>query len=85
MIIEIFGTGCPRCKDTERNVNEALNYLSLKAELVKVGDPRILADRGILHTPGVAINGELKCTGRIPETRELHNWITTAAIKEDTK
>jgi small redox-active disulfide protein 2 len=84
MKIEIFGVGCPRCKDTEKRVTEAINYLTLQAEVIKVSDVKIIAERGILQTPGVAINGEVKCSGRIPEVRELHNWITTAAIKEES-
>jgi hypothetical protein len=34
-------------------------------------------------TPAIAINGDIKSAGRIPEIRELHNWITTAAMKEE--
>jgi len=84
MKIEIFGSDCARCKDTEKRINEAINYLALKAEVIKVTDVKMIAEKGILQPPGVSINGELKCSGRIPEVRELHNWITTAAIKEES-
>jgi small redox-active disulfide protein 2 len=83
MKIEIFGSGCSRCREAHKIIEEALGYLSLKAEIIKIEDVKEIAQRGILATPAIAINGEIKSAGRIPETRELHNWITTAAMKED--
>ena len=83
MKIEIFGSDCSRCSETLKKVKEALGYLSLKAEVIKVEDVKEITQRGVLMTPAIAINGEIKSAGRIPEIRELHNWITTAAMKEE--
>lgn len=83
MKIEIFGAGCTLCNETEKKVKDALNFLNLNAEIVKIENPMEFVTRGVLLTPAVAINGEIKCTGKIPELRELHNWITTAALNEE--
>lgn len=83
MKIEIFGSGCTRCNETEKKVKDALNFLNLNADVVKIENPLEIGTRGVLLTPAVAINGEIKCTGKIPELRELHNWITTAALNEE--
>jgi small redox-active disulfide protein 2 len=84
MKIEIYGSGCSRCKETEKKVNEALQYLAIQADVSEVSEPTKIAESGTLQTPAVSINGEIKCSGRIPEVRELHNWITTAAIQEES-
>ncbi len=83
MKIEIFGSGCTKCNETEKKVKDALVFLNLNAEIIKIEDPLEFVTRGILLTPAVAINGIIKCTGKIPELRDLHNWITTEAINEE--
>ncbi len=75
MKIEIFGPGCVRCKETEKNVREALSALGMEAEVIKVEDIRQYAARGVVFTPAVAIDGELKCAGRIPSTAEIEGWL----------
>ncbi|OGC77416.1 MAG: hypothetical protein A2Z27_02045 [candidate division Zixibacteria bacterium RBG_16_50_21] len=77
MKIEIFGPGCVRCKETEKNAQLALKSLGLEAEIVKVQDVKAFAKRGVMFTPGLAIDGELKCAGRIPSLAEITTWITT--------
>jgi small redox-active disulfide protein 2 len=77
MKIEIFGPGCVRCKEVEKNARLAVANLGLEAEIVKVEDVKEFAKRGVMFTPGIAIDGELKCAGRIPSFAEITTWITT--------
>lgn len=73
--IEIFGSGCPKCKKTEMNSKEALAKLGLEAEITAVKDQVRIFQRGITSTPALAINGEVKCVGGIPETKEIMTWL----------
>jgi len=76
MKIEILGPGCPRCRATQENVRQALTELNLEADIVHISDPREFLRRGVLLTPGVIIDGELKVSGRVPEKREIKAWFT---------
>ncbi|MCX6660942.1 MAG: thioredoxin family protein [Euryarchaeota archaeon] len=71
MKIEILGTGCPKCRTTEKNVRKAVEELGLQAEIVKVEDLQQIIDRGVMLTPSVFIDGEAKIVGRVPSPDEI--------------
>lgn len=71
MKIEILGTGCPKCKTTEKNVKKVVEELGLQAEIVKIEDLQQIIDRGVMLTPAVFINGEAKIVGRVPSPDEI--------------
>jgi len=71
MKIEILGTGCPKCRTTEKNVRKAVEELGLQAEIVKVEDLQQIIDRGVMLTPTVLIDGEAKIVGRVPSPDEI--------------
>jgi small redox-active disulfide protein 2 len=75
MKVEILGPGCPRCMATQENVRKALQALRLEAEVAHVSDPREFARRGVMFTPAVVINGEVKSSGRIPQVEEIRTWL----------
>jgi small redox-active disulfide protein 2 len=75
MKIEVFGPGCPKCKKTEQNARTAAQELSVTAEIIKVTDVRKIAGRGVMLTPALAIDGELKIEGRIPTVNEISKWL----------
>ncbi|HAF70639.1 MAG: Redox-active disulfide protein 2 [Acetothermia bacterium 64_32] len=78
MKIEVLGTGCPKCQATIRNAEQAVRELSIQAEIAKVDDLAEIAARGVMVTPALAIDGEIKCSGRIPTVEEIKSW-----LKED--
>lgn len=71
MKIEILGPGCPRCHETERRVINALAKAGKDAEVTHVYDLKEIAKRKIMFTPAVAIDGEVKISGRIPSEDEI--------------
>ena len=75
--IEIFGTGCPKCKRTEQNVRRAVQELGIEAEVIHVYDQLEMLKRGITNTPAVVIDGEVKITGRVPEVDEIKGLLST--------
>lgn len=75
MRIEVLGPGCPRCHNTLRTIEDALQELGVVAEVVHIHDPRELANRGVLFTPAVFINGVMKASGRIPKLQEVKRWL----------
>ncbi|MEM3405470.1 MAG: thioredoxin family protein [Candidatus Pacearchaeota archaeon] len=75
MKIEIFGSGCPKCKKLEENARKALEEKNKKAEIVKITDLNEIINRGVMATPAIAIDGKLKAYGRIPEVEEIKKWL----------
>ncbi len=71
MKIEIFGSGCSKCKKTEKNVRKAIEELGVQAEIIKVEDLQEIVNRGIMMTPAVLVDGEAKIVGRVPTADEL--------------
>ena len=71
MKIEIYGSGCSKCKKTEEIVRQVVNELNIKAEISKIEDLQKIIDKGIMMTPAVAIDGEIKILGRVPTTQDV--------------
>lgn len=71
MKIEIVGPGCPRCIATEKNVKEAVKQLGIQAEIVKITDVKEFAKKGVMFTPAVIVDGQVKISGKIPTVDEI--------------
>jgi len=71
MKIQIIGSGCPKCKQLEANVKKALDELGKKAEIEKVTDINKMLDFGLMATPALAIDNELKSQGKILSVEEI--------------
>lgn len=69
--IKILGTGCPKCKQTESMVRQALNELQVEANVQKVEDIQDIMKYDVLSTPAVVIDEEVKIKGRVPSVSEL--------------
>ena len=76
MKIEILGMGCPKCKKLYENAQVAVKEANVQAEVVKVEDIQKITDYGIMTTPAIAIDGEVKAAGRIPAPDEIKKWIS---------
>ncbi len=78
MEIKILGPGCPNCGEVDKRVKNALAELGIAADVEKITDIRKIMSFGILGTPGLVINGKIKCAGRIPRPEEIKVWIREA-------
>jgi small redox-active disulfide protein 2 len=78
MEIKILGPGCARCGEVEKRVINALAELKVAAAVEKVTDVKTMMSFGILATPGLVINGKVKCAGRIARIEEIKSWIQEA-------
>jgi small redox-active disulfide protein 2 len=65
MKIEIFGTGCPKCRKLEDNARQAVREMGIEAEIVKVTELKEIIQRGVVLTPALALNGEIKSMGNV--------------------
>ncbi len=75
MKIEILGMGCPKCKKTTQNAKQAVEELGIEAEIVKVEELDKITEYGVMMTPALVIDGEVKVAGKIPSKQDIINWI----------
>lgn len=75
MEIRILGPGCPRCGEVEKRTINALAELNVSADVQKITDIKKIVEYKIMGTPGLVINGKVKCYGRIPSADEIKNWL----------
>jgi small redox-active disulfide protein 2 len=81
MKIEVLGMGCPKCRATKKLIQGVIKDLQVEAEVVEVSDIDEIVGRGIMATPAVFVDGELKCMGRVPLKEELEGWIVGKSSK----
>jgi small redox-active disulfide protein 2 len=73
--VQIYGTGCPKCQTLAANAEEAARSLGIDIELDKVTDLRDIAAAGVLMTPGLAIDGEVKSTGHLLSVAQIRKLL----------
>ena len=74
--IKVLGTGCPKCNNLEKLTRKAVEESGLEAEIEKVEDIMEIIEYGIMKTPALVINGEVKVSGRLPSEEELKAFLT---------
>lgn len=75
MQIKVLGPGCPKCKQTEKIVNEAVAEAGIDAAVEKVTDMMEIAGHGVMGTPAVLVDGQVKSVGKIPTKKDVLAWI----------
>ncbi len=71
MKIEVLGTGCAKCKTLYENVKKAVEESGKEAEIIKVEEiPKIMA-YGVMSTPALVIDGQVKFSGKVASIGEI--------------
>ena len=85
MKIKVLGTGCAKCKKLYAEAEKAIASAGVAANLEKVEKIDEIMKYGVMVTPALVIDNEVKASGRIPSTAEMVAWLTGAAAKEQGK
>jgi small redox-active disulfide protein 2 len=78
MKIEILGTGCPKCQALTANAKAAADKLGAPYELVKVTQINEIMQRGVMMTPALVIDGQVKVVGKIASEAEITTLLADA-------
>jgi small redox-active disulfide protein 2 len=74
--IQILGTGCPKCTKLAENAEAAAKELELEFEVEKVADINEMMKFGVMMTPALVVDGEVKVTGKVPSPDEIKQMLT---------
>jgi small redox-active disulfide protein 2 len=81
MEVKVLGTGCAKCKKLYAEAEKAVAASGVAAALTKVEKIEDIMKFGVMTTPALVVDGEVKCSGRVPQVPEIVSWLTTAAVK----
>jgi small redox-active disulfide protein 2 len=79
MKIKVLGTGCQKCKRLYSEAEKAITASGVKVDLEKVERIEEIIKYGVMATPGLVIDEEVKASGRIPRSSEIVDWIRAKA------
>jgi len=75
MKLQILGTGCPKCKKLAENAEAAAKELDLDCEIEKVTDINEIMKFGVMLTPALAVDGQIKVVGKVPSPDEIKKML----------
>lgn len=73
--IEILGTGCPTCVKLEKLTDQAAKEMGIEYNIEKVTEIDKIIDYGVMYTPALVVDGEVKSTGKLPSLDKLKELI----------
>ena len=74
-LIQVLGTGCPKCQKLEENTKLAAKQMALECEIFKVSDINAIMQMGVMMTPALVVDGKVKVTGKVPSVEDLKKLI----------
>ncbi|MFW5888656.1 MAG: thioredoxin family protein [Patescibacteria group bacterium] len=76
MTIKVLGSGCPNCQKLEENAQKAVEEAGMEnVEVEHVYDIGEITEYGVISTPAIVIDEQVKASGRIPEAEEIKEWL----------
>ena len=70
-VVQILGTGCAKCEKLKKNTEQAIQELGVDAQVEKVTDIMKITSFGVMMTPALAVDGQVKVVGKIPSAEEI--------------
>ena len=80
MELKILGTGCPKCIKLEERTRQAAEELGIDYTIEKVTDIQDIMSYGVMMTPGLVVNGEVKVTGKVPMVKDIQGILKGRGI-----
>lgn len=74
--VQILGTGCPKCKKLAENAEIAAKTLGIEYEIEKVTDINEIMTFGVMMTPALAVDGQVKIAGKVPSPEDIEKMIS---------
>ena len=73
--LQILGTGCPKCKKLAENTEAAAKALGIEYTMEKVTDINEIMKFGVMMTPALVVDGEVKVVGKVPDSEAIKDML----------
>ena len=73
--IKVLGPGCPKCHEMMKQTEQAVSELGLECSVEKISDIDKILGYGVMMTPALVVNGEVKVTGKVPSVEDIKKLI----------
>ncbi|MHC5119050.1 MAG: thioredoxin family protein [Planctomycetota bacterium] len=73
--IQVLGTGCPKCSRLYQNAQQAVAETGIEADVEKVMNLNDIMAFGVMVTPALAIDGQVKAAGKVPSADDIKKMI----------
>jgi len=74
-LVQVLGPGCPRCVQVAEAAEAAVKELGIEATVEKITDINRIMDFGVMMTPALAVDGEVKVVGKVPSAEEVKKYL----------
>ncbi len=74
--VQILGTGCPKCGKLAENAETAIEDLGIECEIEKITDVNKITDFGVMLTPALAVDGEVKAAGKLLSVDDIKDILS---------
>ena len=75
MKIEILGTGCAKCAKLFETAKQAVAETGIQADVTKVEKLADIMNYGVMMTPAIVIDGQVKASGKVPDIGQIKQWL----------
>jgi small redox-active disulfide protein 2 len=74
-LVQVLGTGCAKCNKLKEHADTAVSELGIDASVEKVDDIVEITKFGVMMTPALAVDGEVKVVGKVPSVEEIKGYL----------
>ncbi len=75
-LIQVLGPGCQKCQVLYERAQEAARELSLDCEIEKVSDIQAILGFGVMSTPALVVDGQVRISGRVPTVAQIKEMLS---------
>jgi small redox-active disulfide protein 2 len=75
-LVQVLGPGCAKCEKLMHNAEEAARQSGVEATVEKITDINVITGFGVMMTPALAVDGEVKVVGKVPSVEEIKSLLT---------
>lgn len=83
--VKVLGLGCTQCDRLEKELMQIMSEIGIIADIEHVRDAVKIGRYGVMGTPALLINGEVKAVGSVPPRQKLIKWLKEAELKARSK
>jgi len=75
-LLQVLGTGCAKCTKLKEQAETAVRELGVEATVEKIEDIDVITRFGVMMTPALVVDGEVKVVGKVPSVEEIKKLLT---------